>query len=102
MRNRAEQIQSRSKFGWLVIIILAVAGCGDSNSSSPAHGDDTQTVNNVCPIMPSKPVEKQFYADYEGKRYYLCCKLCVDQFNKNPKRWVAKAEKLQTLREDIE
>ena len=89
--------------GWMFVIILTlvVTGCKDSDDSSQSNGDGAQAIENVCPIMPMKAIDKKFYADYEGKRYYLCCQICTDQFNKNPQRWVARAEKLQTLQEDI-
>ena len=103
MQNYVRMNRGGRILGWMFVIILALAvnGCKDSDDSSQSNGDSAQAIDNVCPIMPMKAIDKQFYADYEGTRYYLCCKMCADQFNKNPRRWVARADKMQTLQEDI-
>jgi len=103
MQNSVRLNPGGKMFGWMFVVILALAvtGCGDSDGSSQPNGGNAQAIDNVCPIMPAKEIDKQFYADYEGVRYYLCCQACVDMFKKNPQRWVARAEKMQTLKEDI-
>lgn len=45
----------------------------------------------VCPVMVGTKMKKsKAYAklDYKGKTYYLCCKHCVDEFKKNPEKYV--------------
>jgi YHS domain-containing protein len=34
------------------------------------------------------------HVDYEGVRYYLCCDMCVEPANKDPKAMAEKAAKL--------
>lgn len=49
---------------------------------------DNETV--VCPVMGKKMKKSQAYAkmEYKGKTYYLCCKYCVNEFKKNPEKYV--------------
>ena len=37
----------------------------------------------TCPIMGGK-IDKNVFADYEGKRVYFCCAGCVAEFKKDP------------------
>ncbi len=86
---------------WILLLAAVLAGCGESETARTTGGNDTSAGNTICPIMPSRTIDKQFYADYAGKRYYLCCKLCVDQFERNPQRWAARAEELKRAQEDL-
>ena len=45
----------------------------------------------LCPVMGGK-INKDVYADYEGKRVYFCCKSCIDVFNKDPEKYIAALE----------
>jgi len=45
----------------------------------------------TCPIM-KRPIDKQFFADYQGKRVYFCCSACVKEFEKDPAKYVKKLE----------
>ena len=40
-----------------------------------------------CPVMGGE-VSKDFYADYNGKRVYFCCDHCVEEFKKNPEKYM--------------
>ncbi len=44
----------------------------------------------VCPVMGTKMKKSKAYAkmEYKGKTYYLCCQHCVDEFKKNPEKYV--------------
>jgi YHS domain-containing protein len=30
--------------------------------------------------------------DYEGQRVYFCCAACIEEFNKNPEKYLKKME----------
>ena len=45
----------------------------------------------VCPVLGGN-VNKQFYADYQGKRVYFCCEGCDTEFKKNPEKYLKKLE----------
>jgi len=41
----------------------------------------------ICPIM-NKPIDKNIFVEYKGKKVYFCCQGCVAEFNKDPEKWV--------------
>jgi len=45
----------------------------------------------VCPVM-EKAINKDLYADVEGKRIYVCCAGCIATIKKDPAKYVAKAQ----------
>ena len=51
---------------------------------------DCQT-QKKCPVMGGT-INKDVYADYEGKRVYFCCDACISTFKKDPAKYVKKLE----------
>ena len=45
----------------------------------------------TCPIMGGK-INKEVYADHDGKRVYFCCAGCIEPFKKNPEKHIKKLE----------
>jgi YHS domain-containing protein len=45
----------------------------------------------ICPVMGGA-INKEVYADYNGKRAYFCCAGCIEPFNKDPETFVKKME----------
>ena len=89
--------QKQLRFGFTGVLIVCVLclgliGCSDNENDA--------AIINPCPIMPSKEALEQFYVDHEGERYYLCCQICIGQFQKNPKRWIKRAEELKAQQQD--
>lgn len=39
-------------------------------------------------VCDMEVVEKNYYIDYKGVRYYFCSQLCKDEFNRNPSNYV--------------
>jgi YHS domain-containing protein len=44
-----------------------------------------------CPVMNGN-VDTKFYADYQGKRIYFCCSGCIEEFKKDPEKYLKKME----------
>ena len=44
-----------------------------------------------CPLMGGK-INKEIFADFDGKRVYFCCKGCVAPFNKEPAKYIKQLE----------
>ena len=42
-----------------------------------------------CVVMGGK-INKDVYVDHEGQRVYFCCAACIDEFNKNPDKYLKK------------
>jgi YHS domain-containing protein len=40
--------------------------------------------SHVCMMKDSMQPKAGLAHDYEGKRYWLCCEMCVQAFNENP------------------
>jgi YHS domain-containing protein len=45
-----------------------------------------------CPVMGGK-INKEIYADHDGKRVYFCCNMCIDTFKKDPVKYIEKMKK---------
>ena len=44
-----------------------------------------------CPVMGGK-INKEIYADHDGKRVYFCCAMCIDTFEKDSAKYLKKLE----------
>lgn len=76
----------------MCLVLMGMALLGGCSGDEGSAQTETTRETIPCPIMPSKPIMEQFYADYEGKRYYFCCQICVDQFKKNPSFTIKRIE----------
>ena len=50
--------------------------------------------NKICPVSGEKigqSMEPTTY-EYEGKIYNFCCAMCIDEFKKDPDRYIKKVE----------
>ena len=59
--------------------------------------EDSQT---TCPVMGGT-INKELYADYEGKRVYFCCAGCIPEFQKDPEKYIKKLEDEGVVLEDV-
>jgi YHS domain-containing protein len=53
-----------------------------------------------CPVMGGK-INKEIYADYEGKRVYFCCAGCIPEFQKDPAKYIQKLENEGMILDDV-
>ena len=53
--------------------------------------DKTPVAQTTCPVT-GDPIDKQYFADYNGKRVYFCCANCPADFSKDPDKYVKKLE----------
>jgi YHS domain-containing protein len=50
--------------------------------------DDKNAGNQTkCPVM-GNPINKEVFVDYEGYRYFFCCKGCVEPFLAEPGKYI--------------
>lgn len=78
----------------LLFILAAAALAGDARSgaSAPASGADAaKKVQTKCPIM-GNPIDKSIFVDKDGKRIYVCCKMCPDKVKKDFDTYAKKLE----------
>jgi len=45
----------------------------------------------LCPVLAGN-IDKNVYVDYQGKRFYFCCKGCDAAFNQDPGKYMKKLE----------
>jgi len=50
-----------------------------------------ESVQKVCPVT-EKPVKKEIYKDYKGRRVHFCCSGCIAQFDKDPEKYLNKLD----------
>ena len=49
--------------------------------------------NKICPVGGEKIDEKMKATyEYEGKIYNFCCAMCIDDFKKDPQKYIKKIE----------
>ncbi|MEW6126310.1 MAG: YHS domain-containing protein [Acidobacteriota bacterium] len=55
--------------------------------------EETMAVTNKeCPVSGGK-VNPQYRTEYNGQYVYVCCQGCLDEFKKDPEKFVAKMSK---------
>ena len=49
--------------------------------------------NKICPVSGDKidPAAKATY-EYQGKIYNFCCSMCIEDFKKDPEKYIKKVE----------
>lgn len=49
--------------------------------------------NKICPVSGEKIDEKtKATYEYQGKIYNFCCPMCIDEFKKDPEKYIKKIE----------
>ncbi|MCH7556718.1 MAG: YHS domain-containing protein [Planctomycetes bacterium] len=56
----------------------------------PAKEIASAVEQTACPIMESNAINKALFAEYKGKKVYFCCPECVEKFDKEPEKYIAK------------
>lgn len=85
---------------WLAVFIAAMTGdgiTGDKNdcgsNSKKAEVKTEQKTNRqpqtTCPVMGGA-VNREIFIDHDGKRIYFCCNPCLEEFEKNPGKYMGK------------
>ena len=77
----------------LLIGLVALTSC--KKKSEPVAPAETEKAVSVtiqqatCPIM-GRPINKDIFTDYKGKKVYFCCAGCVEKFKAEPEKYLAK------------
>ena len=83
-------------------VSLAMPHCGMEMRMAQAEGaKETAGItpkvvdvgNKVCPVGGEKIDDKMKATyEYEGKIYNFCCAMCIDDFKKDPQKYIKKIE----------
>jgi YHS domain-containing protein len=61
--------------------------------TAPELSEPQNVGNQVCPVSGDKIDDKTKAAyEYQGKIYNFCCAMCIDEFKKNPGKYIKKVE----------
>lgn len=87
--------------GVFVLTVFAVSGyammgCSSGQSNGSAHAEEGRDaekadaiVNKACPIT-GEAIDKNITYEYKGKVYGFCCQMCIEEFKKDPEKYIAK------------
>ena len=76
----------------LAAAIMVLCATALLAASAPAADNGTEPKpQTTCPVT-GKPIDKQYFADYNGKRVYFCDPDCLKEFNKDPEGYMKKYE----------
>jgi YHS domain-containing protein len=89
----------RRYFVVMVLSVLLLAGSqivqaqeapGDVNATDEVS-KPIDAGNKICPVTGAKIDEKSKATyEYKGKIYNLCCPMCIDEFKKDPDKYIKK------------
>ena len=86
---------NRLRIGWGAVLFGVALLLGQSVFSyaetlvAGSAADVVDSGNTHCPVS-GRPVDHKITAVYKGKRYAFCMKDCLEQFNKDPEKYLAK------------
>jgi YHS domain-containing protein len=65
--------------------------------TAQSSGAKIESINTICPVSGDEVGElgKPVYVEYKGKKIGFCCKDCRKDFEKDPEKFAALAEKNQ-------
>jgi YHS domain-containing protein len=98
--------------GCLAVIagLMIVSGCAKTetaekkNAAASASTETTQqtvpVLQKTCPVMGNR-VNKDLYYDYNGKRIYVCCAMCIDSVRKEPEKYLRKLMEMGETPENV-
>jgi YHS domain-containing protein len=90
-RKKTMKLSQKTLVSVVLIISLALA------FSAVAFAKEANQTK--CPVLGNS-VNKNIYTDYNGKRIYFCCPPCVQEFKKNPEKYMKQFEKEGVVLED--
>ncbi len=73
------------------------SGSGHAHEAMPEAKTSSENAvnvgNKVCPVSGEKIDEKiKVTYEYQGKMYNFCCPACIEEFKKEPEKYIKKVE----------
>ena len=110
MRKEVCVIAAVSFLGFSGLSYAAMPGCGPNMRLAQAKAADepaekqkaVDAGNKICPISQEAIDEKlKSVYEYEGKIYNFCCAMCIDDFKKDPQRYIKIVEEYMQKEETV-
>ncbi len=73
---------------WIVALLMTWVLGASAFAAADTPKDSKQT---ICPVMAGT-IDKNIYADHNGKRVYFCCSGCLEEFKKDPDKYIKEME----------
>lgn len=85
-----------------ILVLVLILGVNLSYANEEHHHHDmmmggmTQEESSVgiCPVMGGA-ASKEYSSTYEGKTYYFCCPNCIEEFKKDPQKYISKIKEIK-------
>ncbi|MEN6308817.1 MAG: efflux RND transporter periplasmic adaptor subunit [Anaerohalosphaeraceae bacterium] len=61
----------------------------------PLETEASSTEQTLCPVMGGA-IDKSVFTEYKGKKVYFCCPSCIEEFNKDPEKYVPQLPQFKT------
>lgn len=90
-----------SEFTLVLLLIAGVTYAAEQAHTTEQVKKAEVIGNEICPVSGEKIDEKmkQTY-EYKGKIYSFCCPGCIEEFKKNPEKYIEKMEKSEEGKHD--
>lgn len=77
-----------------VMVILGIGKVSFAQTpEEPSKFAAVEVGNKICPVSGEKIDEKMKATyEYKGKIYNFCCPMCIDEFKKDPGKYIKKIE----------
>ena len=92
MRIMAKLVVAVAVLSFLVSGAVYAASSGTPGAAGQKKAAVVDAGNAICPVTGDKISGKDFY-EYKGKRYGLCCPMCVATFAGDPEKYAAIVDK---------
>lgn len=76
-----------------VILFCAEYSYGDGDHIHKETAQNRQGAG-ICPVL-HEPASKEYSYVYEGKTYYFCCPMCIEEFKKAPQMYISKIKEIK-------
>jgi YHS domain-containing protein len=86
--------------GFVVMGLMIISCAEEEKSPKKVEEVATQDAGSQAPkpqttdAFSGNPINRNIYADYQGKRIYFCCANSKRQFESDPERYIAKFREL--------
>ena len=47
----------------------------------------------ICPVL-QKSASREYSYTYEGKTYYFCCPMCIEEFKNDPQKYISRIKEI--------
>ena len=79
--------------GFFVFATLGISFAQERKADAQANVQAVDADNKICPVSGEKIDEKtKATYEYQGKIYHFCCTSCIEDFKKDPEKYIKKIE----------